>query len=224
MCLHVFGCELTHHVLAGRGYECVGTREYLRAGGLIHSAYFDASLSSLQRLSNVWEAVFFFEGWREWIVGPHPLLPHGATPPTLNANFISSENYRDTLFAASSLTLTVFLHEVYFSGLPFDPSRLGSNGCEQYFGTLRTFVRNRNSFCLAEMLNTLTRVVGEIVAREEGAVAYPRQNARHTHRASRRTMQIELERVRKQAQGINQTPINSATTDADPLVVACRCN
>ena len=171
-------------------------------------------------MSNVWEAVFYFEGWREWVVGPHPLLPHGANLPTLNANFISSENYRDTLFCASSLTLTVFLHEVYFSGLPFDPSKLGSNGCEHYFGTLRTFVRNRNSFCLYEMLNTLTRVVGEIVAREEGAVAYPRQNARHTSRASRHTMQAELARIRKQVQGINQTPTNSGTTEADPVVIA----
>ena len=69
-----------HICAAGRGYECVGTREYLLAGALIHSAYFDSSLTSLQRLSNVWEASFFFEGWREWVIGPHTALPQSAPP------------------------------------------------------------------------------------------------------------------------------------------------
>ena len=208
-----------HICAAGRGYECVATREYLRAGALIHSAYFDASLTSLQRLSNVWEASFFFEGWREWVIGPHTALPPGATPPTLQSSFISSESYRDTLFAASALTLSIFMHEIYFPNEPFDPSRLGSNGCEHYFGTVRSFVRNRNNFCLLELLDTLTRVVGDLVAREQGDVAFPQLNQKHASRASRAAMQAELERLHAHVKQARDDATTSRS-NADPTIVA----
>ena len=51
---------------------------------------------------------------------PHPNLPRGAAAPSLDHSFISSETYRDLILATSGLTFSVFLHEVYFAGQPFD--------------------------------------------------------------------------------------------------------
>ena len=163
-------------------------------------------------------SVFFLDGWRDWLTGPHESLSDDLRPSL--KNFISSELYRDVTLSAVGLTMTVFMHEIFLPGCPLDVSLLGSDACEHYFGVIRSYVKYKSSPCIAEACNILTRVVGDIKERSRGDIAFP-QMGEHGSRTTRTAM---LEALAKLKSEMGRVTSQCMQGSMDPTNVACALN
>lgn len=108
-----------------------GTQFYLKLMYYITSSYLDRKITPLERIYRIWFCVFSFRYWRQWLKSD--------TAYTLQKNFVSLNSYLCCEINAHAIILVIkFLKEKKKPEL-FLPWYFGSQACESYFKTARSF-------------------------------------------------------------------------------------
>lgn len=140
---------LTEHVPGSEG-----TVLYLKAMNSVLSAYLNEDIESSERIFLMWYAVFFFRGWRSWLVKSKKTKKTKTGRPksfyNLKDNFINSNCYTCIELNAHTLVKKVLLDddtddtdsdcnsENILRNVSFIPNLYGSQTCES---TFRYFVK-----------------------------------------------------------------------------------
>lgn len=155
---HVFGSE--------------GTIKYLHICDQVTSSFLDDSLSPIERLYRIWNAVFFLRVWRKW------LIRNGYNS---EENYITQNAY--TCIEINAHMLIFIIENLRSSNQPelFLPHLFASQPCEHIFRQMRsmgTWNYTKISFNLFELLHLISRVdlMSEIIfSRLNGQnVSFPR--------------------------------------------------
>ena len=146
----------------------------------IQIAFLDKSISPIERLSLMWQTVFFMRIWRKWLCNnDHSLSDH----------FVTQNVYVCTELNGHMLLNTVY--NVIVGVLPKEALRIwncGSQGCEQVFRLLRSMTPTFSTVVNFSMKGVLERThklnfLASIEASEE--IVFPR--------AQRRLLQLREE-------------------------------
>ena len=129
-----------------------GTHVYLKALKAVLDSYLNKELSPLDRISNVWYAVFFFRYWRQWLLS--------VPSYSLGNNFITRNSY--LCIELNAHTLIIFmrtLRDHYSDGAAlFSPWKLGSQSCEKTFRAVRSMTTTFSTVINVGMLGLLRRL------------------------------------------------------------------
>lgn len=158
-----------------------GTVMFLQAMNNILSSYLDTKLDSSERVYKIWHALFFFRGWRSWLVNsnkrqqknnPKKDTNSGSTTNyTLKENFISSICNDAIELNAHCLVkqvLSINNDNLWKEGV-FDKSKRvegyafvsdlqGSQQCEGMFRQVRSFSSTFSTVVNCNMLDIMNRI------------------------------------------------------------------
>lgn len=133
--------------------DSAGTIMYLKLCKLITSSFTAANLKPIERIYNIWYAVYFLRSWRKWIMSNKDY--------SLNENFISDNAYTCVEINAHSLIQIVTKLRSNGQDNLFLPHLFASQPCEQIFRMMRsmgTINFTKINFSLNELLHMIARV------------------------------------------------------------------
>ena len=132
--------------------DAKGTHVYLKALKAVLDCYLNKQLSPLDRISNIWYAVFFFRYWRQWLLS--------VPSYSLGNNFITRNSYLCIELNAHALILFMrTLRDHYSDGAAlFSPWKLGSQSCEKTFRAVRSMTTTFSTVINVGMLGLLRRL------------------------------------------------------------------
>lgn len=130
-----------------------GTIMYLQMCHLISSSFNDPNLDPLQRVYNIWKAIFFFRIWRSWIKKSNQY--------TLDENFITENAY--SCIELNGHTLVQLLIKFRDDKCPemFLPIIFNSQTCESTFRQFRSMTTinwTRINMNLLELMHLAGRI------------------------------------------------------------------
>lgn len=151
-----------------------GTAMYLKAMNYFLCSYSDATLNSSERVYRIWYSLFFFRGWRSWLVNSNKRQrkeseKHTKSRPnlgsnadyTLKENFISSICYHAIELNAHTLVKQVLSlndESKRADGYVFMPLLQGSQQCEAMFRQIRSFTSTFSTVVNCNMLDIINRI------------------------------------------------------------------
>lgn len=167
-----------------------GTVLFLQMMSNCIEAYMSENLSPIERIAQIWHALFIVRIWRQFVLN-NPKL-------TLRENFISSNCYYCIEQNAHSMVLIIlFLNN---NNLPelFVPQFFSSQPCESFYRRLRSFCPTFSMIATCSVKGAMARVskaqlLNEISNDNEGNFVFP-QNYRAAKNAkySTKTTNIDL--------------------------------
>lgn len=133
--------------------DCDGTIMYLKLCRLITSSFIEPKLAPIERIYNIWYAVFFFRCWKKYIIA--------SDDQSLNANFISNNSY--TCVEINAHNLIEIVRKLRSTGEEnlFLTTLFASQPCENIFRMMRsmgTINYTKINFWLNELLHMIARV------------------------------------------------------------------
>lgn len=133
--------------------DCEGTVMYLKLCRLITSSLNAPNLKPIERIYNIWYAVFFLRCWRKYI--------QSSDEYSLNENFISNNSY--TCVEINAHNLIEIVRRLRFTGEEnlFLTKFFASQPCENIFRMMRsmgTINFTKINFWLNELLHMIARV------------------------------------------------------------------
>lgn len=176
-----------------------GTIIYLQICKLITSSYMQANLDPVQRIYNIWYALYFLRCWRKWILSQKDY--------SLEQHFISNNSYTCVEINAHAMIETIV--KLRSIGKPnlFKPSLFASQPCEHIFRTMRsmgTVNFTKINFCLNELFHLIARfeLMNKIVYSNE-RINFPRNFQNETEYPAKlpsdQEICIAMENARKNA-------------------------
>lgn len=133
--------------------DCDGTIMYLKLCRLITSSFIEPKLAPIERIYNIWYAVFFFRCWKKYIIA--------SDDQSLNANFISNNSY--TCVEINAHNIIEIVRKLRSTGEEnlFLTTLFASQPCENIFRMMRsmgTINYTKINFWLNELLHMIARV------------------------------------------------------------------
>lgn len=155
-----------------------GTAMFLEAMNNFSSSYLDTTLNYSERVYKIWHALFFFRGWRSWLVNCNKRQQKKKNTKsfsnanyTLKENFISSICYHAIELNAHTLVKQVlsinddnlckegaFDKSKRVEGYAFTPNLQGSQQCEGMFRQVRSFSSTFSTVVNCNMLDIMNRI------------------------------------------------------------------
>lgn len=132
-----------------------GTIMFLKLCYGITSSFCEENLSPLERIYNIWKAIFFIRAWRKWIQRSH------SSKLNLSENFISYNAFNCIEINGNNLISA--MRTFRDKNIPelFMPSLFSSQPCEEVFRKLRsmgTMNYTKINFNLLEVFHLISRV------------------------------------------------------------------
>lgn len=151
-----------------------GTVMFLKIMDNFYTPFTDITMLNLDRVRNVWYALFVVRSWREYVLS-HPSL-------TLANHFMSSNCYNCLEINAHSLvSILVYLRESCQSD-SFVPDRFDSQACEAFYRQIRSFTSTNSTVAncsMNEILHRIKRIqlLNDIGNDSTSAFLYPRNTS-----------------------------------------------
>lgn len=130
---------------------CEATATYLQMIHDIMEAFLNPTLSPLERISLIWEWVFFLRLWRTWISKTNGY--------TLGHNFITSNSYSCIELNAHALIQVIRKFRDDEEPHLFLTWLMGSQCCEEFFGNARSMTSTQSTIVNFSMLEFQRRIL-----------------------------------------------------------------
>ena len=132
-----------------------GVNDSISPLGELFDAWFNPSLTHIERARSVFRAKMFLQFWCDSITrkSQHPVYGHFF--PT-SRSFISSQNYKSLHRLCDAMIKLLIVHRRFYPEVPFLPWQHGSLSLEKLFGIARSFIPN---FTYVEFLVMLRHVL-----------------------------------------------------------------
>eukprot|EP00731_Ephydatia_muelleri_P021868 Em0014g459a len=179
--------------------DAKGTYVYLKALKAVLDSYLNKELSPLDRISNIWCAVFFFRYWRQWLLS----VP--------SYNFITRNAYLCKELNAHALIIFMRTLRDHFSdgAALFSPWKLGSQSCEKTFRAVRSMTTTFSTVINVGMRGLLRRLHRlQIQFRLEAESA--QNGIRYPHCEKHNNKDGSITRVTFSLQGVTDANIEDA--------------
>ena len=120
--------------------DAMGTYVYLKALKAVLDSYLNKELHPLDRIYNIWYALFFFRYWRQWLLSVPSF--------SLGNNFITRNAYLCIELNAHALIMFMRTLRDTYPGCAAlsSPWKLGSQSCEKTFRAVRSMTSTFSSY------------------------------------------------------------------------------
>lgn len=147
-----------------------GTATFLKALNYSIYSFIDVAMTPSERVYKMWYAVFFFRGWRSWLLKSEKY--------TLKESFISANCYTCIELNGHTLVKQI-LKARYDKTYEFMPCKQGSQPCEGMFRQVRSMSSTFSTVVNCSMIDILHRIrkiqlQSDIVHNYEGKIKFPR--------------------------------------------------
>lgn len=141
----------------------------------ITSSYLDDKMEPLERIYNIWHALYFFRAWRKWITSPDNSYQ-------LDENFITNNAYQCIEINAHSIIFAILKLRNSNKAHLFQTNLFSSQACEQTFRHMRSLgTQNftKINFSLYELLHMVSRVelMNSISSKNNDKIFFPRSKS-----------------------------------------------
>lgn len=144
-----------------------GTVIYLNAVRNVITAFMNYNIKSADRIYLIWYSVFFFRGWRSWLMNSKKREPNEKTSKkiyNLKENFISTNCYTCIELNAHALVKKILIEDPSEGDLRCDrnqtflPNLFGSQPCESTFRQVRSFTSTFSTVVNFNMLDIIHKI------------------------------------------------------------------
>lgn len=165
-----------------------GTIIYLKAVRYVMTAFMNYNIKSAERVYLVWYSVFFFRGWRSWLMNSKKSESDGKTSKkmyNLKENFISNNCYTCIELNAHVLVKKLLVDDFSTDdshcgrNQTFFPNLFSSQPCELTFRQVRSFTSTFSTVVNFNMLDIIHRIKkiqlqNEIIKESNDKIKFPR--------------------------------------------------
>lgn len=146
---------------------------FLRLCKQVTASYLDEKMTPIDRIYNMWHAVYFLRAWRKWISS-------AGNSYRLNDNFITSNAYQCIEINAHSLIFAILKLRSEDKKHLFQTNLFSSQPCESTFRQLRALgTQNftKINFCMHEFLHMVSRIelMNKISSANDGTILFPQR-------------------------------------------------
>lgn len=169
---------MTHRVIEALEKNVIdseATVMYIRLCKQITSSFLDVHMKPIDRIYNIWHAVYFLRAWRKWIKSSENNY-------CLDENFITANAYACIEINAHSLVYSILKLRINHSPEMFQTSLFSSQLCEHMFRKMRSMGTpnfTKINFNLYELLHMIARLelMNNIICHskwDSGTIVFPK--------------------------------------------------